>query len=52
VAVGGVALCVETGFLGCALAVEAYPAFGIGGYELTRGGLNELEEIFDKDDCE
>ena len=48
-AVGGVALCVETGFLGCALAVEAYPAFLVGGYELSKGGLSELDEIFYKD---
>jgi RHS repeat-associated protein len=53
--VGGVAgtvyLCVQTGGLGCVLGVEAAPAYIIGGYELTKGGLNELDEIFNKEDC-
>jgi hypothetical protein len=33
------------------LGVEAAPAYIIGGYELTKGGLNELDEIFNKEDC-
>jgi RHS repeat-associated protein len=53
--VGGVAgtvyLCVQTGGLGCVLGVEAAPAYIIGGYELTKGGLNELDEIFNEEDC-
>jgi hypothetical protein len=29
------------------------PAYIIGGYELTKGGLNELDEVFVKDeDCQ
>jgi RHS repeat-associated protein len=54
-AVGGTAgeiyLCVETGGLACVAGGLGLPAFVVGGYELTRGGLNELDEAFSKD-CE
>jgi len=44
----------ETGGLGCVLAIEAAPAFIYGGYKLTRGGLDELEEMYikNKEDCQ
>jgi hypothetical protein len=48
---GTVYVCVQSAGLGCVLAVEAAPAYVVGGYYLTRSGVNELEEIFVKD-CE
>ncbi|MFY9909065.1 MAG: RHS repeat-associated core domain-containing protein [Candidatus Sulfotelmatobacter sp.] len=56
-AVGGVAttvyVCVETGGFGCSVAAGGIvPPFVIGGYYITRSGVDELEEIFVNDeDC-
>ena len=43
---GGAYVCLQTGGLGCALALEASPAFVLGGYYVGRSGLQELREIF------
>jgi hypothetical protein len=46
-------VCAQTALLGCAaVAIELVPVSVVGGYEISRAGLNELKEIFVKDeDC-
>jgi RHS repeat-associated protein len=50
---GGAYVCVQTGFAGCVLAVEAAPGLVVGGYLVTRSAADDLEEIFIRDeDCQ
>lgn len=43
---GGAYVCLQTGGLGCGLALEAAPAFVVGGYYVGRSGVQELKELF------